>query len=88
KEALRAVPMKGLHWGLLPHDGLPKADSGFNYLGRFDQSVERDGLFSFSRESGGRSLSGETELDHALEINGSIANGCLSLSWRYSPAVM
>ncbi|MGQ3028072.1 MAG: amino acid adenylation domain-containing protein, partial [Ferrovibrionaceae bacterium] len=88
KEALRSVPTKGLHWGLLPHDGLPRADIGFNYLGRFDQSVERDGLFSFSKDSGGRSLSADSELDHALEINGSIANGCLSLSWRYSPGVI
>ena len=44
KEQLRAVPQKGLHYGLLRYlngetakelSGLPAPELGFNYLGRF-----------------------------------------------------
>ncbi|MGL1236438.1 hypothetical protein ACSTKT_23900, partial [Vibrio parahaemolyticus] len=62
KETLRAVPAKGLHWGLLRQRDLPQADIGFNYLGRFEQA---DGPFALSEGSVGESQSGD--LVHALQ---------------------
>ncbi|MGQ3075663.1 MAG: amino acid adenylation domain-containing protein, partial [Ferrovibrionaceae bacterium] len=83
KEALRSVPTRGLHWGLLKARDLPQADIGFNYLGRFEQS---DGPFAFADESTGESQSGDPV--HALQINAAVINGCLSLTWRYSPGLI
>ncbi|TBV12878.1 non-ribosomal peptide synthase/polyketide synthase, partial [Stutzerimonas kirkiae] len=98
KEQLRAVPNKGLGYGLLRHLGketvrqalqrLPRGEIVFNYLGQFDQSFDvRAGLFMPADESGGRSQSGEAPLDGLLSINGQVYGGELSLGWTFSREV-
>jgi len=99
KEQLRAVPHKGLHFGLLTHlrddtavaatiRGLPKAGVSFNYLGQFDRTLDSDGRFGLAQESGGISASDTSPMAHLLDLNGRIVDGALSLTWRYSPGVL
>ncbi|WP_231957828.1 condensation domain-containing protein, partial [Paraburkholderia tropica] len=85
KERLRAVPHRGLHFGLLGNKlaGLPRAQVGFNYLGQFDQSLAADGRFGFAHESGGEPVAKDLPPDMVLDLNGLIARGKLSLRWSY-----
>jgi amino acid adenylation domain-containing protein/non-ribosomal peptide synthase protein (TIGR01720 family) len=95
KERLREVPANGLHYGLLAHlgdaatrsalAGLARPWVSFNYLGQFDQSLEAGGRFGFATEAAGASMDPASPLDCALELNGLVAGGELSLSWRYVP---
>ena len=82
KEQLRAVPQKGLHYGLLRYlnndtaqdlSGLPEPELGFNYLGRFG------GASSSTGDGAAWPLASELEglasgdpampLAHLIEIN-------------------
>ena len=97
KERLRSVPAKGLRWGLLEYGSdadiraairaLPRAQVSFNYLGQFDQVLDANGRFAFAPETGGEAVTAEGTMTHLLSLNGLIANGELSLRWRYSPGV-
>ncbi|WP_276314371.1 amino acid adenylation domain-containing protein [Paraburkholderia phosphatilytica] len=87
KERLRAVPNKGMHWGLLEASRkLPRLPISFNYLGRFDQSLDEAARFSFSAERAGRSFGDDAWLDYALDLNGLITGDELLLRWRFDPA--
>ena len=98
KEQLRAVPNKGLHFGLLAQScdatiaaairALPQPAVSFNYLGQFDRNFDGDGRFGFVPESSGRSVSASIPMAHLLDLNGMIVDGKLSLTWRYSPGVL
>ncbi len=95
KERLRSVPARGLRWGLLEQLGdpatraaiaaLPRPLVSFNYLGQFDQSLAAEGRFGFAAEDAGASMDPSSLLEHALELNGLVSGGELSLSWRYVP---
>ncbi|MBB1242297.1 amino acid adenylation domain-containing protein [Streptomyces durbertensis] len=81
KERLRALPGKGLGYGLLRYldpaargelSALPAPQVGFNYLGRFPAGRDAD----WSMVTGGDALSGaargvdpETPLSHVLEVS-------------------
>ncbi len=56
----------------------------FNYLGQFDQALGSEGRFSFARESAGSDVDPNGAMAHALAVNGLIADGALSLSFRLS----
>jgi amino acid adenylation domain-containing protein/non-ribosomal peptide synthase protein (TIGR01720 family) len=94
KEQLRAVPNKGLGYGLLrylatPEIGeelkkLPQARVTFNYLGQFDQSFEGGTLFEPASESGGRTRSAGAPLDNRLLVNCQIYDGELGVAWHFS----
>jgi amino acid adenylation domain-containing protein/non-ribosomal peptide synthase protein (TIGR01720 family) len=98
KERLRAVPHKGLHFGLLRRfaepeiatvaRALPTGEVSFNYLGQFDQSFGGDGRLTFLPESSGRSVAASSAMNHALDLNGLIVDGVLTLRWRFSPDVV
>ena len=95
KERLRAIPVNGLHFGLLSHladaptraamASLPRPQVSFNYLGQFDQSMASEGRFGFASEGSGEAMDPDSPLDVALELNGLVVGGELSLSWRYVP---
>ena len=96
KEQLRAIPDKGMGFGVLRYLGSEQAQSAlkalaqpritFNYLGQFDGSFqEQDALFMPARESGGAEQSPEAPLGNWLEINGQVFDGELDLSWTFSP---
>jgi len=92
KQQLRAVPNKGIGYGLLRYlsgdaevfKSLPHAQVNFNYLGQFDQSVGQSSAFGPAPETTGSPRNAEGQRMHLLEINGSIADGQLSLAWNYS----
>ncbi|WP_394851110.1 non-ribosomal peptide synthase/polyketide synthase [Pendulispora rubella] len=95
KERLRSIPHKGLHWGLLRHASepalreaaaaLPRAQVSFNYLGQFDQALDAAGPFGFASESAGRNVDPRTAMVYALDVNALVAEGTLSVTFRFSP---
>ncbi|OUS31220.1 hypothetical protein A9Q99_04275 [Gammaproteobacteria bacterium 45_16_T64] len=97
KEQLRAMPRKGLGYGVLRYlsdNGdlvndltmLPKAQMSFNYLGQLDQVLEEKALISRAEESVGEEISQASERGYLLEVSGRIQGGKLLMTWRYSTA--
>ncbi|QGT81399.1 non-ribosomal peptide synthetase [Pseudomonas coronafaciens] len=99
KEQLRAVPNKGIGYGVLRYMGepgfaqqleaLPQARVTFNYLGQFDGSFnEREGtLFVPSADSAGTALCEDGPLGNWLSLNGQVFDGQLQLDWTFSRGV-
>jgi non-ribosomal peptide synthase protein (TIGR01720 family) len=98
KEQLRAVPRRGFGYGVLRYlseveeivadlKALPQPQVSFNYLGQFDQVLDKDSPFGLAPESPGPSRSPKGQRTHLLSINGSITNGQLQMAWTYSEAV-
>ena len=97
KEQLRAVPAGGLPYGLaryLCHDDAvagplcdhPPAQVSFNYLGQLDRALGRDAAFPPAGISAGPSRSPRSRRPHLLEINGSVLDGALRMTWSFSPS--
>uniref|UniRef100_UPI002413A817 non-ribosomal peptide synthetase n=1 Tax=Pseudomonas sp. RIT-To-2 TaxID=3462541 RepID=UPI002413A817 len=96
KEQLRAIPDRGLGYGVLRYLGtpdnratlqaLPQPRVTFNYLGQFDGSfaAEDGALFSPALENAGRSRSEQAPLGNWLSLNGQVYDGALQLEWTYS----
>ncbi|MFG0865548.1 non-ribosomal peptide synthase/polyketide synthase [Pseudomonas sp. FYR_7] len=96
KEHLRAIPDKGLGFGVLRYLGdaatrqalatLAQPRITFNYLGQFDASAVRedDALFAPAAQSGGRQVSDQAPLGNALTINGQVFEGALKLDFTFS----
>jgi amino acid adenylation domain-containing protein/non-ribosomal peptide synthase protein (TIGR01720 family) len=98
KEQLRAIPNRGMGYGLLRYLGQdlavteqlrtqPQGQVCFNYLGQVDHVLPRSALFRPTREWRGptRSLRGSRR--YLLEVHGRIAEGQLQLEWTYSEQV-
>ena len=94
KEQLRAVPHKGLGYGVLRYladdlcrqamAALPSADITFNYLGQFDQSFGSDALFHPLDESAGLAHDPDAPLPNELSVDSQVYGGELVLRWTYS----
>jgi amino acid adenylation domain-containing protein/non-ribosomal peptide synthase protein (TIGR01720 family) len=95
KEQLRAVPQRGIGYGLLRYlsgtlevvnglRSLPQAEVSFNYLGQFDQTLSESSLFELAEEAGALSRSERGTRAHLLEINSLITGGQLRVDWTYS----
>ncbi|MFM9488754.1 non-ribosomal peptide synthetase [Pseudomonas monachiensis] len=94
KEQLRAVPHKGLGYGVLRYladdrsrqrmAGLPVAPITFNYLGQFDQSFGADALFHPLDEALGAAHDGNAPLPNELSVDGQVYGGELVLRWTFS----
>ncbi|MGV6477736.1 amino acid adenylation domain-containing protein, partial [Azotobacter vinelandii] len=95
KEQLRAVPNKGIGYGLLRYLGsetarqtlqyLPHGEIVFNYLGQFDQSFEAEAaLFAPAGEGSGQGRSEAAPLDALLSLDGQVYGGELRLTWTFS----
>ncbi|KAA8703861.1 non-ribosomal peptide synthetase [Pseudomonas proteolytica] len=96
KEQLRAIPEKGLGFGVLREMGdeavqkllrdLPQPRITFNYLGQFDASFDaaQGALFSPCGESAGAEQHTEAPLANWLSINSQVYGGELSVNWLYS----
>ncbi len=94
KEQLRAIPHKGLGYGVLKYlgdaatrqvlDELAEPLITFNYLGQFDQAFDDNSLLRPASEDIGGDMSEAAPMENALCINGQVYNGCLSLTWTYS----
>ncbi|WP_150782872.1 condensation domain-containing protein, partial [Pseudomonas fluorescens] len=99
KEQLRAIPDKGLGFGVLRRLGdeatqqalsvLPVPRLTFNYLGQFDGSFASDkaALFAPSGERAGADQAADAPLGNWLTVNGQVYDGCLSLGWTFSDKV-
>ncbi|WP_339468641.1 amino acid adenylation domain-containing protein [Pseudomonas capeferrum] len=99
KEQLRAVPDKGIGYGLLRYlgdaqtrerlSGAAQARVTFNYLGQFDGSFTAADAASFgpSGESAGRTQCAGAQLGNWLSITGQVYGGELFLEWTYSEDV-
>ena len=93
KEELRAVPNRGLGYGVLRHLGTeaqrsalvacPEPRIVFNYLGQFDSSMGESAPFRLAPESSGPMRSDSSPLGHWLSINGQVGEGQLRLSFSY-----
>ncbi|WP_183723571.1 non-ribosomal peptide synthetase [Paraburkholderia sp. WP4_3_2] len=100
KTALRGVPNKGLHYGVLEYLGgaaeraaiaaLPRAQVSFNYLGQFGQSddADRGRMRIAADEHAGRAASPLERCGHALAFNAWIVDGALSIEWRHVPGAL
>ncbi|MHB0772407.1 amino acid adenylation domain-containing protein [Bradyrhizobium sp. 5.13L] len=93
KERLRAIPNRGLGFGVLRHFGseqqrhalaqLAEPQMVFNYLGRFDGSMGSTQFFTFAPESAGPSRSDAAPMRGWLNITGLVREGRLELSFGY-----
>ncbi|AZF31887.1 Non-ribosomal peptide synthetase [Pseudomonas sp. R4-35-07] len=94
KEQLRAVPDKGLGYGLLRYLGAPGARESlaglavpritFNYLGQFDRQFDESALFVPAAEGSGQAQDLETPLANWLTVEGQVYGGELALQWGFS----
>ncbi|HEV3457894.1 MAG TPA: amino acid adenylation domain-containing protein, partial [Thermoanaerobaculia bacterium] len=97
KEQLRAVPGKGLGYGLLrylreaPDDPvaarlrtLPAAEVRFNYLGQLDQTLLYGAAWAPAPEAAGPAQSPRAVRSHLLDLVARVSGGRLRLDWMYS----
>jgi amino acid adenylation domain-containing protein/non-ribosomal peptide synthase protein (TIGR01720 family) len=98
KEQLRAIPRRGVGYGVLRYMSgdediahrlrmLPQAEIIFNYFGQLDQALAESVLFEPARESAGPYQSGRQHRSHLLELNSSVAGGQLQMAWTFSEDV-
>ncbi|WP_162603898.1 non-ribosomal peptide synthetase, partial [Streptomyces sp. CS014] len=87
KEQLRAVPRRGVGYGLT-HDltALP-AGLSFNYLGQLDSLSSDQGPFRVAAEPMGAVAGDGGRRPHLIDVTGAVAGGRLGLSWTYSAAL-
>ncbi|MFP6560684.1 amino acid adenylation domain-containing protein [Paraburkholderia sp. B3] len=96
KEMLRAVPERGLGFGVLRYLGadadraalaaIAPSQVVFNYLGQFDQSFDGGEAWQPARETPGASQAADAPLAHALSVSGKVLDGALTLTLAYSGA--
>ncbi|WP_369986956.1 amino acid adenylation domain-containing protein [Pseudomonas xanthosomatis] len=94
KQQLRAVPDKGVGFGILRYLGeapvrqamaaLPRPRITFNYLGRFDAQFDEQAAFVPAFEASGAAQDPAAPLGNWLTVEGQVHDGCLSLQWGYS----
>ncbi|MGQ0703916.1 MAG: amino acid adenylation domain-containing protein, partial [Gemmatimonadales bacterium] len=91
KEAVRAVPQRGIGYGILRYltrdpdlANQPRPELVFNYLGQFDQLVAGSSLLRFAPEDPGPWYSPRGRRPYLLEINSLILNGRLEFRWTFA----
>ncbi|MBR1212272.1 non-ribosomal peptide synthase/polyketide synthase [Bradyrhizobium sp. JYMT SZCCT0180] len=93
KEELRAIPARGLGYGILRYLGTEEQRQGlsaipeprivFNYLGQFDASLGEEASFKVAPESAGAARSASAPLGRWLSINVQVRDGLLRLSFSF-----
>ncbi|MDF5729956.1 MAG: amino acid adenylation domain-containing protein [Rhizonema sp. PD38] len=94
KEQLRAIPNRGIGYGILRYlceesnvneqiQSIPTPEISFNYLGQFDQ-VQSETGWKFAPESTGANHSLKQTRDHLLDISALVVEGELQIDWTYS----
>src|SRR5690606_12580092 len=91
KEQLRAVPDKGLGFGVLKYlDGALRdgaaAQITFNYLGQFDQTAQQAALWREAPEPAGQARAPDSQRRSDFDLSAQVSGGRLHLSWAYSRA--
>ncbi|HKR50810.1 MAG TPA: condensation domain-containing protein, partial [Pseudonocardiaceae bacterium] len=94
KEQLRAVPGRGLGYGVLRYltdagelVGGPTPQVSVNYLGQFDWPRTDHGLYHRMRGGLDADTSPDSIRTHVLDIVGRVEHKCLELTWYYSEAL-
>jgi amino acid adenylation domain-containing protein/non-ribosomal peptide synthase protein (TIGR01720 family) len=98
KEQLRAIPNRGVGYGLLRYlssvseqverlRGQPQAEVLFNYLGQVDSVLPEGSTFQWVRESSGPTQSRRAKRSHLINVRGMINNDSLQVSFQYSQNV-
>ncbi|HEU0088339.1 MAG TPA: non-ribosomal peptide synthase/polyketide synthase [Pseudonocardiaceae bacterium] len=95
KEQLRAVPGRGLGYGVLRYltktpglTGTATPGVSFNYLGQFDWALTGDGgLFHAMRGGLGAHASPQSARPHLIDVVGGVEHKCLAFTWFYSDGV-
>ncbi|MEO7332035.1 MAG: amino acid adenylation domain-containing protein, partial [Minicystis sp.] len=94
KEQLRAIPNRGIGYGLLRYlrdndtikqklAELPQAEIIFNYLGQVGQAMPDAAHLRPARESAGRERSARARRSYLLDVNARVAGGRLSVNVTY-----
>ncbi|MCI0491099.1 MAG: amino acid adenylation domain-containing protein [Blastocatellia bacterium] len=94
KEQLRAVPNRGIGYGILRYlsedekavEQLRLGEEiqvGFNYLGQLDQSISEHSLWAVARESCGPTRSQKQRRRHLIDINAGVSGRRLWMVWTY-----
>ncbi|WP_223778478.1 non-ribosomal peptide synthase/polyketide synthase [Streptomyces sp. 135] len=91
KEQLRAVPDRGIGYGVLRHlvrdeklTGAPEPGISFNYLGRFDWSADAGTLVAGVPGGLGGAEAPDTERPHLLDVVARVEDDRLEITWYYS----
>ena len=95
KEQLRAIPNRGIGYGLLRYlstddrirgqlEAIPQAEVTFNYLGQFSPALPADYPVAAAKESFGSLSSPRERRPALLDINGGVSDGQLQFAWTYS----
>ncbi len=95
KEQLRAVPQRGLGYGILRYltqdkevtaqlAALPQPQMSFNYLGQVDQVMQQGPLRGWSALGTGAPTATDTLRTHLIDVNALVAAGRLELRWTFS----
>ncbi|WP_281560968.1 non-ribosomal peptide synthetase [Thalassomonas sp. RHCl1] len=96
KESLRAIPDKGLGYGLMHYlkgdEELLAAEQAsssaltvlFNYLGQLDQALAADGDFSLANEAPGQVIASHATRERPLALSCKVLNGQLLVDLHYS----
>jgi amino acid adenylation domain-containing protein/non-ribosomal peptide synthase protein (TIGR01720 family) len=90
KEQIRAVPNKGLGYGILKYiknifgeNESHLLEIRFNYLGQFD-SINHNDLFSFSQLSSAKEICESNPMSAKLDINSMIVDGLFQFEISYN----
>ncbi|MEH2238171.1 amino acid adenylation domain-containing protein, partial [Nostoc sp.] len=99
KEQLRAIPKKGIGYGILKYlcedatiqeqiQKIPNPEISFIYLGQFDQvQAESAGFFVPGSMGTGGEQSIKQYRDNLLQVNGLVIEGEFQINWVYSSQV-
>jgi amino acid adenylation domain-containing protein/non-ribosomal peptide synthase protein (TIGR01720 family) len=98
KETLRRYSTHGYQYGVLRYLMTHRKDVqhlreliapeiSFNYLGQFDQALQKTERIDLAKESSGADRSPKAKRPNLLSINGGVIKGCLKLDWAYSTAI-
>src|SRR4051794_2466826 len=87
KETLRAVPGRGLGYGLLQDRlaALPVPEVSFNYLGRLDAAAGEEDLLAFAPETVRNALGEAPAGRPSFAVDALVVDGRLRVSWSYDP---
>ncbi|WP_315729290.1 non-ribosomal peptide synthetase [Bradyrhizobium sp. SZCCHNS2021] len=90
KEQLRAVPQRGVGYGMLRYLGggdvpAPDVEVSFNYLGQLDGAAGGQ-AFGFAPEDVGREQHAANRRPHLIDVSAHVGSGGLQMQWAYSVA--
>ncbi len=97
KEQLRAVPKRGVGYGMLRYlrgddvsaalAAQPRAEIAWNYLGQLDQALPEDAPFRWARESAGPPHGPTSRRSYLIDVTAGVSKSVLSVRFSYGARV-